>query len=205
VAADVKNVSLTETVQPMLYLPVAQNYAPDLRLLAGSAAGGGFAARLREVVLQLDPGLALTPVQSLTAYTAIGLLPQRLASSVSTLLGLLAVLLSALGIYGVIAHMVAQQTREIGVRMALGAQPRDVIRLVLRRMLRLTGPGLAAGIVLGVAMAFAVRGFLLGVAPVDPVAFVLAPLLLLGIGVLAAWQPARRAAAVQPGQALRSD
>lgn len=206
VADDVKNATLMETPEPMLWLPVLQRYVPALTLLVRSDGdGAALASALRTTILDADPGLALSPVQSFEAYTSIGLLPQRLAAGATGGLGLLALLLSAVGIYGVIAFAVTQRTREIAVRMALGAQGRDVVALFVRDGLRLVTPGLAAGLVGGLGLGFVIRGFILGVAPADPVAFLFAPALLLAAVLLASAGPARRAARVPPATALRSE
>jgi predicted permease len=206
VVADVKNQMLTDDAEPMLYLPHAQVYRPALLLLVRSDAPGAVVAdRMRGAIRALDPNLSLTPVASVEEYTGIGLLPQRLAAWVTTVLGLVALLLAGMGVYGVIAFTVAQQTREIGVRMALGALRRDVLALVLRRGLRLALPGLVLGIAAGLAASRVARGFILGVAPADPPTFVLAPLVLLGVVVAATIVPARRAASVDPSRVLRAE
>jgi predicted permease len=205
IADDVKNAMLMESPEPMTYLPAAQNYRPAMTLLARADNDAGFARALRETVLSVDPQLALSPVQSFAEYTSVGVLPQKLAAGVTGGLGLLALLLSALGIYGVIAYAVAQRTREIGVRMALGARAGDVIRIIVRDGFRLALPGLAFGIIAGLGLAFLIRGFILGVAPVDPTTVPAAPVLLLATVVLASAGPARRAARTEPTSALRSD
>lgn len=206
VVEDVKNQMLTDADEPMLYLPHAQWYRPALLLLVRSEApGAAVADRMRGAIRALDPNLSLTPVVSVADYTGIGLLPQRLAAWVTSVLGLVALLLAGMGVYGVIAFTVAQQTREIGVRMALGALRGDVLALVLRRGLRLVAPGLVFGIAAGLAVSRLARGFILGVAPADPVTFALAPLVLLGVVAAATLVPARRAASVDPSRVLRAE
>jgi ABC-type antimicrobial peptide transport system permease subunit len=118
---------------------------------------------------------------------------------------MLALLLSAIGVYGIVAYMVTQQTREIGIRMALGAARRDVLMLVLRRGLRLALPGLLFGLVAGLALARLIRGFTLDIAPGDPATFVGVPLVLLVVVACATLLPAQRATAVQPSTALRNE
>jgi predicted permease len=206
VVDDIKNSTLMDAPVPMAYLPLAQNYLGGVTLLARSGNDElAFAARLREVVLAADARLALSPVQSFAAYTAVGVLPQRLAAGITGGLGVLAVVLSALGIYGVIAFAVAQRTREIGIRMALGAHSQDVLRLVVRDGLRLALPGLVFGLVAGIGLSFLIRGFILGVAPADPVTFASALVVLLGAVLLASIVPARRASRVEPTRALRTE
>jgi ABC-type antimicrobial peptide transport system permease subunit len=157
------------------------------------------------VLRNLDPRLSITPVTTLADITALGLLPQRLAAVATTAFGALALLLSALGVYGVIAFMVAQRTREIGIRMALGADRGRILRLIVASGLRLAVPGATVGAVAGPGFAFLLRGFILGVPPVDPVALVAAPAALLVAVLFACWVPAARACAVEPVQALKTE
>jgi ABC-type antimicrobial peptide transport system permease subunit len=124
---------------------------------------------------------------------------------VTTALGLLALLLSALGVYGVIAYTVAMRTREIGVRMALGARQPDVLGLVLRGGFTLALPGFAIGLAAAFAISRLLRSFLLGIGAGDPVTFIVMPGVLLLTILLATLGPARRASAIQPIRALRSD
>ena len=204
---DIKNSTLMDEPTPMLYRPLAQNYRPGLTLLARhtEAGGEGLAERIRETVLDADPRLALSPVQTLEAYTSIGVLPQKLAAGITGGLGGLALLLCALGIYGVVAYAVAQRTREIGVRIAVGARRTDVVRMVLRDGLKLALPGLVVGLGLGIALSFLIRGFILGVGPADPLTFSAAALVLLLAVLVASVLPARRAARIEPTIALRSE
>ena len=132
-------------------------------------------------------------------------MPQRIAAALSTVLGALALLLSAIGVYGVIAFTVAQRTREIGIRMALGADRGNVTGLIVRDGLRLAAPGLAIGIVSALALGQLLRSFILGVAPTDVLTFTLAPVALLLIILVACWAPARRAAGLHPVLALKSE
>ncbi len=206
VVDDVKDQMITDAREPMIYLPHAQNYRPGVTLLVRSTGPEGHGAdAVRTVIGSLDPKLSLTPMQSVEDYTAMGLMPQRIGASVTAALGLLALLLSAIGVYGVLAYTVAQQTREIGVRMALGATQRNIVALVLRRGLRLAIPGLVLGVAAGLALARLIRGFILGVPPGDAVTFVGGPVVLLAVVVLATLVPARRASSVDPTAALRAE
>ena len=135
----------------------------------------------------------------------VGLFPQRFAAGLASFLGLVTVLLSALGVYGVISYNVGRQGREIGIRMALGAEAASVSRHYLWQGLRLCLPGLVIGTVAAVAVGRLMSGLLLGLSPLDPFAFGVSLLLLTATVTLAAWVPARRAAALRPSQALRSD
>lgn len=205
VVEDVKNQTLMESVEPTMYLPLTQQYVPGLTLLVRGAPGRDAAATLRRVVRETDPALSVSAIIPLESVTSFGLLPQRLAAGITTALGVLALILSALGVYGVVAFGVAQRTREIGIRMALGAHRGNVIRLVLRGGMGLALPGLVFGLAGGGALSVVLRSFLLGVGPADPVTFVSIPLLLLAAVALACWAPARRAAAVEPSSALRAE
>lgn len=206
VVANVKNQTLMEELQPTVYLPLEQLYQSEITLLARSAAGTAVAGdALLSALRELDPRLSLTPVQTLAAYNSLGVLPQRVAAAATVSFGLLALLLSAIGVYGVVAFMVAQRTREIGVRMALGADRRSVVSLIVRNGMRLALPGAVIGAVAGLGLGFVLRAFILDVAPADPVALLGAPLVLLLAVLAACWVPAARAAAVEPMRALRSE
>jgi ABC-type antimicrobial peptide transport system permease subunit len=193
-----------EDVKPMMYRPTAQNYDPSAYLVVRGAPSVG-ANAIVAAIRDIDPNLALGPLQSLADINAIGVLPQRLAASITAVLGLLALLLSGIGVYGVVAFTIAQRTREVGIRMTLGARRADVIRLVLGGGLRLALPGLGFGLLIAFASARVLRGFLLGVPPGDPVTFLLVPATLLVIVLLACAAPARRASAIEPVRALRTE
>lgn len=201
VVDDVKNALVTEASSPMLYHPYAQAYSGGGRLVVRST-GGEVAGAIRREIRALDPDLSLSPVQPLEALTGLGLMPQRLAAGLAGVLGGLALLLSAMGVYGVVAFSVAQRTRELGIRMALGAERREILRLVLAGALRMAAPGLVAGGLLAFAAGGVLRGFLLGVAPADPLTFAAVAALLLGVVLLASLLPARRASRVDPMEAI---
>jgi ABC-type antimicrobial peptide transport system permease subunit len=161
------------------------------------------APEVRRVLLELDPSLSLGPIIDMESLTSVGVLPQRMGAWVTTSLGLLALVLSGMGIYGVVAHSVSRRTREIGIRMALGAERTGVLRMVILGALRFTWPGLLVGGVLSLAIGRLLRSFLLGVSPMDPAALLGVctglSVMILGASVV----PARRAAGVEPAEALR--
>jgi putative ABC transport system permease protein len=206
VIADVKNQMLMEATEPIVYLPLQQQYDGAVTLMVRSSGGVRAASEIiRGTLREMDPRLSTTEVQSLEENAALGLLPQRIAAFATVSFGMLALLLSAMGVYGVVAFMVAQRTREIGLRMALGADRGSVIGLVVKNGMRIAVPGAVIGAALGLALGFLLRAFILGVAPADPFALVVAPAVLLSAVLAACWIPASRAAGIEPIQALRTD
>src|SRR5262245_59463888 len=142
---------------------------------------------------------------TLDSATSISLLPVKVAATVAGTLGVLALILGAIGLYGVMSYLVRQRTREIGIRMALGAERGTVVGLVTRHGMRWTGIGLAFGLAASFAVAKLIAGFLYGVGPADPTAFVGIALLLLGTAYVACYIPARRASRIDPLVALREE
>ncbi|MGH7562944.1 MAG: FtsX-like permease family protein [Gemmatimonadota bacterium] len=203
---DVKNQTLTEELDGMVYVPYTQTDRLEGYLVVRSAGSNpALAAALREQVRRLDPSLPVTPVQSLEAYTGLSTLPQRVAATVGSALGAVALLLSGIGIYGVVAFLVARRTREIGVRIALGADQRTIRCLIHRGALRLALPGLAVGAAMAIGVAFYLRGFLLGIPALDPVTFGIVAAVLLAAVLAASYLPGRRAASLDAMDALRAE
>jgi ABC-type antimicrobial peptide transport system permease subunit len=134
---------------------------------------------------------------------SLPLLPARIAASVLGSFGLLALVLAAIGIYGVMSYSISKRTHEIGIRMALGAQKTDVLKLVMRQGIILTLAGLAIGLATALGLTRLIKSFLFGVSAVDPVTFIIALLILAAVALLACYLPARRAANVDPMVALR--
>ncbi|MEJ2202982.1 MAG: ABC transporter permease [Gemmatimonadota bacterium] len=206
VVEDVKNQILTEAPKPFVYVPLLQSYRPTSHIVLRAEGGmATVAPALRQAILELDGSLALTPVLSLERYTSIGILPQRVAAWVTSALGSLALLLAGIGIYGVVAVSVGQRTREIGVRLALGATRGRVLRLVMRGALVLALPGLLLGGAAALGVGRVLRFLLLGLSPVDPVALGSVAAMLAAVVLVAAIVPARRAAALEPTEALRGE
>jgi predicted permease len=203
VARNSKNQSLSEPPRPFVYVPFQQQYSPRMTIVARSTNGQRLASELHNAVAALDPKLPLVGSQTLEDYTSIGLVPQRVAASVSASLGIVGLLLAAIGVYGVTAYMVSARTREIGIRIALGAQPGSVLRMVLRHGLRLTLVGAAIGLVLAAAAGQFIVSLLMGVAPIDLATFAGAAALFAAIGVAACYVPARRALRINAIEALR--
>ena len=198
---------LSEGAWCFFYLPYQQG-VPDLDLgLCVRTTGdpAGFANTLRQTVRDLDPRVELLDTTPLAAHSGMVLFPQRMASSVLALLGLVALVLSAMGVYAVMAYAVSQRTQEFGLRMALGASPRDVLRLVLGRGVLMVAAGLAVGLALSLAATRLLAVFLYGVSPFDPLTFLGVPLLLMLIALLACYLPAHRATKADPMTALRAE
>jgi predicted permease len=209
VAKDSKYRWLGDVPRSFLYVPLAQQpwRTPQffIRRSPRAAASANLAASVRAVLKDVDPDLPLVRVSSLREFADFGLLPQRLAASVAGSLGSVALLLAAIGLYGVTAFTVARRTREIGLRVALGANPRRVKALVVGQALKLTAIGGAVGLLLAVGMARLISDLLFGVSPLDPIAFGGTVGALVVVTVAASYIPARRAASVNPVVALRSE
>jgi ABC-type antimicrobial peptide transport system permease subunit len=208
VARDAKYRSLGERPRNFIYVPLSQRYFERTSLLLKSTEGpgaGALPADVRRLVAVTEPALPVLRQRTLVEQTASSLFPQRIALVISAALGGVALLLGLLGIYGVTAFNVAQRTREIGVRVALGARPFQVALLVLRSGVGLTVAGVAVGAVAAVGATRLLRSLLYGISPADGLAFGAAAGLLVLAAVAASWVPARRATRVDPAVALRSD
>jgi len=198
--------SLGEDPLEFMYFPYRSIFRSDLTIVARTGGDPQVVLqRLRELVRSADPDLPVYDVRSMEDHMGIALLPARLGGSVLGLFGLLGLALAAVGIYGVMAYSVSQRRRELGIRVALGADRRSVLRLVLGEGLRLTLVGTAIGLLAALGAARLVQGLLYDVRAVDPVAFTLVPATLLAVAALAVYLPARRAAAVDPIRALKSE
>jgi predicted permease len=197
---------LNEPAHCFFYLPYQQG-VPDLDLnicLRTSGDPAAFANNLTHAVHEIDPGVSLLRVTPMTE-AILASFTQRMAASLLMLLGCVAMILAAMGVYAVMAYAVSQRTQEFGVRMALGAQPRAVLRQVVRQGLVLAAIGAGAGLLLALCVTRLLVGFLYGVSPFDPTIFLCVPLLLIAVGALACWLPARRATRVNPIEALRAE
>ncbi len=204
VVADVPNRSLTESPEPLLYRPLSQAYGGEINLVIRSTADPTLILREIHVGLRaLDPRISLAAVIDLRRFTGVGILPQRIAGGIASTLGLIAVLLCAMGVYGVMAFAVAQRRREMGIRMALGAASGRVLRSVVLGAFRLTLPGVIVGAILALAIGSVLQSLLLGVSPRDPAALLGAALAVGGMVLAGTLVPARRAARVDPAEALR--
>jgi predicted permease len=203
VAQDGKYAGLNEDPRPFVYLPLLQSYSGATSVVVRAAADPQpLIAAVRREVLQLDPHLPVSS-RTLVERMSVPLLPARVAASVLGGFGLLALALAAIGIYGVMSYAVSSRTREIGIRMALGAQKADVLKLVIGQGVRLTLIGVTIGLVAALALTQLMKSLLLGVSATDPLTFVGVTVLLVGVALLACYIPARRATRVDPLVALR--
>ena len=162
------------------------------------------APALRGEAAALDPELHMT-IQTIDQLVALSIWPARVSAALSGAIGLLALALAAVGIYGAIAYLVSQRTREIGIRVALGAQSVEVVGLVLRQALGLVAVGLAVGLAGSLVVSRVLGQMLYGLSTFDALTFVTVPVFLAAVAMLAAYIPARRAAKVDPMVALRYD
>jgi predicted permease len=205
IVRDAKYRSLGEAPRGFVYVPFAQRYHGVVSLYVKSGRGASMTTPIRRLVADLDPALPIITSMPMTERVAVGLFPQRVALSVATALGAVALLLALIGIYGITAYSVAQRTREIGIRIALGSPRASVLGMVLGQGLRLGGVGVALGVVAAIAATRLLETMLYGVSGSDPVALGSAAAALLAAAAVASWLPARRAARVDPIVALRQE
>jgi predicted permease len=220
VAKDSKYHYLSESNVPYFYVPFRQLYRTDMSLAFYVRTQGNpesVLSTLRAETRAIDPNVTVFDAVPLKEFIGASLYPQKLAASLMGILGSIAVLLAAVGLYSVMAYWVAQRTQEIGVRMALGAQPRHVLRMVVLQGLKLTAEGLIAGVLLALAMSRIVAAVsftnsamgggakLMGDGGGAPLIFAASATFLCALAAIAAWLPARRAASIDPMQALRTE
>ncbi|MGC1172002.1 MAG: FtsX-like permease family protein, partial [Candidatus Acidiferrales bacterium] len=196
--------SLRDGALPFIYEPILQDYSNaatvQLRVTGNPLA---YAAAVEKAVHELNSNMPVFEEATLKSRTQTASMGQRIAGTFVGAFGLLALILAAVGIYGVIAYTTRQRTREIGIRMALGAQSADVFRLVLANGLRLILTGLAIGLALSLVLTRFLRTLLFGVGATDAITFTAVALLLSAVALLACYIPARRAMRVDPMVALR--
>ena len=204
IVADTKYNSLTEPRRAFMYIPLQQEYVPQINLHVRTASDAkGMVAALRNEVQQIDPSLPMGNIQTLSERVENSLGGERSQATLLGSGGILALILAAVGLYGVMSYSVAQRTREIGIRMALGAGRGNVMGLVLKQGVTLV----SAGVVLGLGAAFGITrmlaSLLFGVSAIDPITFVGTSAVLIVVALLASYIPARRATKVDPIIALR--
>jgi predicted permease len=208
VVPDTKVHALTEGPRGFLFFPERQqqNFGGDLTLVVRTTgAGAAMLPPVRAILRGMDANLPVYRQRSLEDQVRLGLDKERAASALLGSFGALALVLAALGLYGVMAYAVTQRTREMGIRMALGAARRDVLRLIVVEGVRLASVGIVVGLVLSAALTRVIGRFLYGVTPTDAVTFAAVAMLLAGVAALASLVPARRAVRVDPMVALRAE
>jgi putative ABC transport system permease protein len=204
VVGDVRYIGLDRQPVPVVFTSTDQFPASALTLAVRTKiAPESLAGAIRREVQNLDQEQPIYHVATMEQRVSDSVGPQRFDASLLALFAAVAVLLAAIGIYGVMSYWVTQRKHEIGVRVALGAQPRQVLRLVLAQAAWLTLGGLSVGLVGAFVLAHLLSGLLFGVRPIDPLTLLAASTALAGIALVASWQPARRAAGVDPMVALR--
>ena len=204
VAADTKVRSLSEPPRFVMYEAIGQSRVREISALI-RGDGGSLARAVGTTLRALDGDLPLIGNMPFERHVGIALLPQRMAALVSATLGIAGLLLAAIGVYGIVAYAVSQRTREIGIRVAVGATPSGVARFMAGEGMRVAAIGVGIGLVLALGGAQLMRAFLLGMNPFDPVAFGAAAAGLFVVAVAACAIPARRAAKVDPVVALRAE
>jgi len=197
--------SLGEAPRNFVYVPLAQSYMADLTFYVRRAPGASQIPAARQAIHAMNPTLPVIHAQTLEEATAIGLLPQRIAAWIAGSVGSVGLLLSALGLYGLAAFSVVQRTRELALRMALGATRESVMTLVLGQSARLALVGGAVGVALALGVSLVLRSLLIGIRPVDPLAFGTAVSTLAIVLLAASWFPARRASQLDPMRVLRAE
>jgi predicted permease len=210
VVGDIHQNGIKETNLRRMYLPYVHTnqigQPGSLRLVARAAGDpSGVVQQIRKTVLSVDPSLPIDGIDPLSSLMARSIAQERLVAQLATAFGVLALLLAAIGLYGLMTYTISRRTREIGLRIALGAQRGRVLRLVLVDAMRLVVAGLVAGILVALLSTRLLEAQLNGVKAGDPLSIVVAALVLMGTAILAALLPALRAARVEPMVALRSE
>jgi predicted permease len=206
VVGDVPQSGLEEEIRTEVFLPMSQDPEAAMTLVVRTSRPPmSLSKPAIAAVHAIDKDQALTAVQPMTQYVTESLARRRFHTLLLGLFGALALLLAAVGIYGVVSYGVAQRRREIGIRTALGANPADVLRLVFRQALRLAAAGLALGAIAAVGLTRFLSSLLFGVGPMDPLTFGGVAFVVTGVVALACARPARRAMTVDPAAVLRSE
>jgi predicted permease len=207
VCGDTLYTNLREQPPPQFFIPYVQQsqvggmtYEIRTRVKAETIVPS-----LRRAVHAIDPNLPLVNVRTQDQQIDEDLRQERLFVTLSSGFGILALILASVGVYGVVSYSVARRTKEIGIRLALGAIPRQVLAMVLSETSRLSGIGIAGGVIASFFLSRMARSMLFGIGPNDPATIIAAAVILLAVGFAASWVPARRAALIQPVEALRHE
>jgi MacB-like periplasmic core domain/FtsX-like permease family len=207
VVKDSKYHRVTESAQPYFYIPIRQVYRPEYGSMVEVRTSGPVneaIAAIRREAAAIDPALTIFDAEPMTEYVAASLFGAKIAASLLSVLSGLGLLLAAIGLYSVMAYSVAQRTGEIGIRVTLGAQPRDIMRLVIRQGITYALAGLVVGAILSAGLGSLVSAMLVGVRPADPGVYAAATGFTLLVALLSVAIPAWRALRVDPAVALRT-
>jgi putative ABC transport system permease protein len=207
VVGDVRRMDMRAATTDQMYVPFAQDplFIRMSAVVRTDGEPGALAASVEKAVAEIDPGIAVSNVKTMEQVLSRSVAEPRFRSILVGFFAAAALLLASVGLYGVIAYTVTRRRYEIGVRMAMGATPAEILRLFVGAGLRRAAAGILAGILVAAAASRLLAGLLYGVVPTDPATFAAAALLLLGVALLASFVPARRAAATDPLAALRSE
>jgi predicted permease len=198
--------SLDDAGAPFAYFPLAQHWEPKQTLLVRTAGDpAALAPAIQRAVRTIDPALPRPNVSTLQAETGIVLLPQRVAAIVTGALGAVGLLLASVGLYGIIAYSTSRRTREIGIRIAVGARRSHVLAMVVGDGMRLAAIGVVVGLALAAGAARLIASFLFGMSAFDPLTFAGTSLVLVAVAFIASYLPARRAASADPMAVLRAE
>ncbi len=202
---DVKVRTLGEEPRPYVYHMSGHGAVPGMQVVVrGRGTDRALLEAARGVLREVDPDVVVIDVKTMSEHLALMLFPPRMAALLLSVFGGLALTLAAVGIYGVVSYAVSKRTRELGIRMSLGASAADVVRMAVGGGMRLVMIGGVVGVLLSAAVTWAIAGFLYGIGTTDVVTFAAIPGLLSAVALFAAYLPARRASAVDPVRALRS-
>ena len=212
VVGDVRVRGLERESEPQVYLPYRQQedgnfifFVPKFLVVRAAVAPATLLPAIREVVARTDPEIPISDVQTLSAIVEADTAPRRFQAKALLAFAGAALLLAGIGIHGLLAFAVSQRSREIGVRIALGARPQDVVGMVLRRGIALAGAGVVVGVILAAAAGRAMQALLAGVSPVDPAALLAAVIVAVLMTLAGCLAPALRAARLDPIAAIRSE
>jgi ABC-type lipoprotein release transport system permease subunit len=211
VVATAKSRTIGEAPRPSIYLPILQAYsAAEARhgvtlMVKTRDAAATYAGPLRDAIRRADPSLAVYDVRTMDSHVGQALLVPRLAGALSAIAGCIGLAIATVGVYGVISFAVARRRREIGIRLAIGARPREVQIMILKQGVTLALIGAVLGVLAGLGVTRFAASLLYGVSPTDPTTFVLVPSFLTAVALLACLVPARAAARLDPAVVLRSE
>jgi ABC-type antimicrobial peptide transport system permease subunit len=206
VAGTTKVRTLGESPRPFLYRSFTQLYPSFLTAVVQTPDNAEEILQVAfRTLRELDPEMVVVETKTMDEHFGVMLLPAKLGSLLSALFAVVALTLAAIGLYGVVSYAVARRSREVGIRMSLGAEPGRVVRQMVREGMTLAAAGAAVGLILAFLGAQVLRSLLFRVQAVDPLTFLAVPALLIGLALVASWLPARRASRVDPVRALKAE